>query len=145
MDIKKRIISQIEKLKKILLPYFPDSAWLKKHWWHRLVLFIAFVISASSFYTILFFGIIFIMASFNLAPSGFLLALFYIFLSPMYIPVTILAPLNLSSITLNLNLSYSSSSILYVVTLIILAFLPSLLYRLILFIAFGEAWKSKNK
>ncbi len=35
--VKIMIRPQIEKLKKILLPYFPDSPRLKKHWWHKLI------------------------------------------------------------------------------------------------------------
>jgi len=31
-----QIVFYMKLLKRILLPYFPDSEWLSKHWWHRL-------------------------------------------------------------------------------------------------------------
>lgn len=30
-------------IKSILLPYFPDNVWLRKYWWHRLVIVVGYI------------------------------------------------------------------------------------------------------
>lgn len=44
------------KILKILLPFFPNNDYLQKHWWHRLVLVTATIISILSILAFIFFA-----------------------------------------------------------------------------------------
>ncbi len=144
--VKIMIRPQIEKLKKILLPYFPDSPWLKKHWWHKLIMLIAFIISAISLYSILFIVLsVFIGPNLwifiNSTKVGSALAyIIYIILSPLYL--TALITYLLASFLPSTFYAANTQTTLIFIT-IALIFLPSLLYRLILGVI--EELESKNK
>ncbi len=146
MTDKNRLRILMGKSKKVLLPFFPDNQWLKKHWWHRLAMILAFIISASSLYTLLF-GIIMLLllgTNIGIGHSGIGTMLFLLLFLPVNISIIITKPLDLNNLTSSLGNDLASGVVLFVITFLILALVPSLFYRLILFIFLGEGWKNKS-
>lgn len=124
-----------KKISKYIPPYFPNSEFLKKKWWHRFAWIVSVVVSSCSFYSAILFLLTFLIPSLWALP---ILPLLYL---PTYIPGFFILPLDLSNSAR--GISDSNLLILLIFLLLGIAFIPSLLYRLILFIAFGTSWKNK--
>ncbi len=130
---------------KKLPPFFPESKRLQKHWWHRFAWVISIFISLCSYYSFLLFlivglGLIF-QINFNALPNWFQ-PVMLILTIPIIVPATLLNPLSgmSSSFSNNSVVSYIS----FMVLILLVSVLPSLIYRLILFVAMGNKWKEKN-
>lgn len=123
------------KISKYIPPYFPDSEFLKKKWWHRFAWIVSLVVSSCSIYSVILFLLLFLIPSLWVLPILPLLHL------PTYIPGFFISPLDLSNSARGL----SDSNLLILLTFLLLGitFVPALLYRLILFIAFGKSWKNR--
>jgi len=163
----------MKKLRKILLPFFPDSAYLRKYWWHRLALTIFFVINIALLATSLWFGTAAVqslrhqdMLSFTYDNPDF------------YNSITGMAIYNSQSEFTRMNKllgkvdkmvgnepgfvpdphynSYQGYLSKYYLTLALftgiaalvfalLLFIPSVMYRIILYVATNNNWKGKNE
>jgi len=120
-------------IKKVLLPFFPDNEWLRRHWWHRLVLVLI------SLVTIL--GSIFILINFYHLIEN---------LKQAYIQVqgdsdtwAIQNGATLVSPTVYMNNAIGNLEGI-LAFLIFTYTVPSIIYRIVLFITIGNRWKNKE-
>lgn len=137
----------MNKAQKIILPFFPDNAILRKHWWHRLslILFSALnilllIIALSSGYN----------AAKDISYSKNLPSPLKLSLLPGFEKMWKVANPNSTFLTDEdyLKSYYASEAATYekFVLLSVLLFLGSnLIYRIILFVATNEDWKGKVK
>lgn len=137
MDAYLRQTIMINKISKYIPPYFPDSEFLKKKWWHRFAWILSVIVSSCSFYSVILSTIALFLIN-----SLWSLPFFPMLYLPMYIPTFFISLLTQSNILPVINDS-NLSSILFIFLLLGTAFIPTLLYRLILFIAFGKSWKNR--
>lgn len=129
-----------QKIKKVLkfliLPFFPESKSLKRHWWHKLVKIATIIIATSSIYSMLWLFVIFFVLSPTSGNSSIDKILYY----PAYIPLNIsnlLSRFPIYGIVFR-ALTYVPpfGSITLVALLSLVYFVtPSLLYRLAIYVS----------
>jgi len=134
---------------KYFPPYFPQAEWLQKKWWHRLIWVLSVIISICSFYSAVLFTLLFLSMLLpkniqNLVPYPNSILNTLLFL-PTFLPLLIVAPVLNFIDPGNSGNSTFASSLLFIILCLLLSILPSLLYRLMLFIFFGKEWESKKR
>lgn len=124
------------KIYKLILPLFPENKSLQKHWWHKAIKIAFLIISLSSIYSILWMGGLFIFPSPPDAGQLVDKILYY----PAIIPLDIsnyLSQFPIYGVLFHLFSSLPPFGPMTFVILLSLAYviLPSLVYRLVLFIS----------
>jgi len=128
-------------IKKLLLPFFPQAEWLQRKWWHRLILLVSIVISFCCFYSIVLFTVL--LAAANLFPPANSVLNSILFM-PTYLAIIMIAPVANFLDPIGSGNSSTTGIILSLILFLILSFLPSAIYRIILFISFGKEWVNKK-
>lgn len=120
-----------KNIKNILLPYFPDSPWLKKQWWHRLILIIATILTLSSYAAIC------IILLTNLKIFSNML--------PLIIPLWLLSTVSFGILQFFLpgtSMGSFEESVFIILGLLAIAFIPNFIYRIILYVATNNKWNN---
>lgn len=125
------------KIRKILLPFFPENRELRPHWWHKLIKISTIIVTATSIYTILWMIVLFFFL-----PKSWMESPLY---QPIYNASYLLAyiPMNITSLLSRfpiygvlfrsmLSIPIIGPVVFIFVLIAILYFTPSLLYRLVL-------------
>lgn len=127
------------KIRNILLPFFPENKTLSTHWWHKLIKIITIIVTATSIYTVLWMITLFFILPKSWMDSPLYPPIYHASYLLAYIPMNITSLLSRFPIYGVLFHSFLSVPIIgpiaFILLLIaVLYFLPSLLYRLALYL-----------
>lgn len=149
-------------MRKILLPFFPESEFLWKHWWHRLALVVSIVTALILYTGMVFFIYLFISTQLLNSNSQHAYRLHdsgtgkIVEVTGSSMPtkneaeeifntagITNYTSIAIQEIKKPLHFDWFALEIAFILFILAWGF-PNLLYRLALFIAFNDKWKKSK-
>ncbi len=77
------------KVRKIILPYFPENRWLRTKWWHKWIKIITVIITTTSIYTVFWMSFLFFLMPKSWMNSPIYPTIYHISYLLAYIPINI--------------------------------------------------------